>query len=421
MKERTLQILKYLAIPCLFSCLGLSADDYGDSSGKNSMKSSQDKGHFVSTYERLKGQEVTPEAGVVVSGGVDVYVTADYIYWHASEGGLAYAYSSGIVSTLATSNNAPSQGRLVSPQFKMSSGFKVGLGLDFHYDGWDMELMYTWLRPKASSSFDAADAGEQNQAVWSTAVTAKASTKQNAQVYISPAAPTSGSSSWKLHVNVLDLELGRAFFVSPKLVVRPHFGLKGTWDTQTYNVNYVAAAGGVYTASSTASSTTKSSGSSSTTTSSAGALGLVSSATADNYTIARKQNYWGVGPRTGVNSCWMISRNFSVFSDWAFATLWGQFKNTRTDTSNLTGDTTVTDFVPVYERGRLHQLNAVLEMELGLRYDYWFSDDEYRFRIGASWENQLWFNQNHFLGVHSDFVNGDLSLQGLTLNLRFDF
>jgi hypothetical protein len=61
-------------------------------------------------------------------------------------------------------------------------------------------------------------------------------------------------------------------------------------------------------------------------------------------------------------------------------------------------------------------------MELGLRYDYWFSDDDYRFRIAASWENQLWLHQNHFIkALDAADVLGNLSLQGFTLNVRFDF
>jgi len=404
MKERTLQILRYLAVPCLLSCLGLNADDK-DMSGTNS---SGNKGHFVSTYDRLKGQEVTPEAGVVVSGGVDVYILADYIYWHASEGGLSYVYNGGVASGLGLSDNVLSQGTYRHPQFKMSSGFKAGLGLDFHYDGWDMGVTYTWLRSHATDSFGVAPAGATNAALWSIQTVAfPAVSPSTSTVVAAPTSPTSGSADWRLHLNVLDLELGRAFFVSPKMVCRPHFGLKGTWDTQNYTVNYAMV-----------------SGSSQYTYSADGTVKLLITNRSETYEIARKQNFWGVGPRAGVNSCWMFSRNFSFFGNWALAALWGQFKNTRTDTANVNntnGTVVLSDYNTVGARGRTHQLSPVVELELGLRYDYWFCDDEYRFRLGASWENQVWFNQNHFLGAGTDSVFGDLSLQGFTLNVRFDF
>jgi len=406
MKERTLQILRYLAVPCLLSCLGLNADDRD----MNETNSSKNKGHFVSTYDRLKGQEVTPEAGVVVSGGVDVYILADYIYWHASEGGLSYVYNGGVTpaTVVGSSDNILSQGTYRHPQFKLNSGFKVGLGLDFHYDGWDMGLTYTWLRSHATDSFAVAPTGASNSALWSTqAVAFLSPVAIGNTVLMSSGAPTSGSADWRLHLNVLDLELGRAFFVSPKIVCRPHFGLKGTWDTQKYNVNYAVAPGSaqeLYTSSDVVK------------------VGIATES--ETYEIARKQNFWGIGPRTGMNSCWMFSRNFSFFGNWALAALWGQFKNTRTDTANVdasSGTAIVSNYTAVNARARTHQLSPVLELELGLRYDYWFCDDEYRFRLGASWENQVWFNQNHFIDAGADSVLGDLSLQGFTLNVRFDF
>lgn len=399
MKERTLQILRYLAMPCVFGCSLLSADDMNDSSG---MSSSSDKGHFVSTYERVKGKEITPEAGVVVTGGVDVYVMADYIFWHVSEGGLAYALNGGdtAIASTPTSNNTLSQGHVVTPNFKMSSGFKAGLGLDFHYDGWDMGLVYTWMHTHASSSFGAAPVGAQNVALLATSPLVLPSS-HTTEVVATATTPTSGSGLWRLHFNVLDLELGRSYFISPKLVMRPHFGLKGTWQTQRYTVRY------------------------SQTGSTLALPGLTLAATdVENYRSYHKQNYWGIGPRAGLNTSWMVSKNFSFFGNWALAALWGQFKDTRSDMSSLasgTGTALVTNYNTVNARARAHQLSPVFELELGLRYDYWFCDDEYRFRLAASWENQMWLNQNHFVTYASNYEHGDLSLQGLTINVRFDF
>ena len=41
----------------------------------------------------------------------------------------------------------------------------------------------------------------------------------------------------------------------------------------------------------------------------------------------------------------------------------------------------------------------------------------------AAWEEQVWFGQNKFLRVPGNAVGtgGDLSLQGLTVDVRFDF
>lgn len=42
----------------------------------------------------------------------------------------------------------------------------------------------------------------------------------------------SGNSQWTLFFNTVDLDLGRAFFLNPRLIVRLHFDLKGSWMKQ---------------------------------------------------------------------------------------------------------------------------------------------------------------------------------------------
>jgi len=398
MKERTLQVLRYIALPCVLSCVALNADNYDNSSAQNGQGG--DQKHFKETYDMIKAKEITPNAGPAVQGGLDVYLLADYILWHASEGGLAYVDNGGVRTSgsAATSNNTLTQGQVLAPHFKMSSGFKVGLGLDFDYDGWDLGATYTWLRTHASSSYAAPATGSNRTLNGGNFVVATTGTSDVEDFYNVPT--VSGSGDWRLHFNNIDLELGRNYFISPKLTLRPHFGLKGTWQTQHYNVTYnqTGSAWNITTVNTSTPSATNAS---------------------EVYTMTSEQHYWGLGIRTGVDTSWMFTRNWSIFGDWAFSTLWGQFKGTRADVSNVTssaGAALLTNYTPFNIHSRTHQLNAVLELELGFRYDYWFSDDEYRFRIEAGWENQLWFNQNQFYGKA-----GHLSLQGFTLNVRFDF
>ncbi|MEI8300386.1 MAG: Lpg1974 family pore-forming outer membrane protein [Chlamydiota bacterium] len=389
MKKHTLQILRYIALPCVLSCLSLNADDSSDAQMDSGMQNG-DKKHFRETYEMVKMKEITPSAGTAVQGGLDVYVQADYILWHASEGGLAYVDHGGInaFGSTATSNNTLSKGQVLAPHFKTSSGFKVGLGLDFNYDGWDLGATYTWLHSHASSEYSAPLNGTNKTLLGGAFLITGATTDLFLDV-----GSVSGSADWKLHFNNIDLELGRNFFVSPKLTLRPHFGLKGTWQTQRFNVAYNQV-GTAFT--------------------------LVSQANAtEAYTATNVQHYWGLGVRTGVDTSWMFTRNWSLFGDWAIAALWGQFKDTRVDVSNVAnaaGASVLANYTALNLKQRTHQLNGVMELQLGLRYDYWFSDDEYRFRMAAGWENQLWFSQNHFYGL-----DGDLSLQGFTLNFRLDF
>lgn len=377
MREPTLQILRYIALPCVLSCMALNADDYSSDTQTGG------KEPFKSTYERIEMKEITPNAGTAVQGGVDAYVEADYILWHVNEAGLAYANRSSGLNV----DGSKIFGKVMTPNFKTNSGFKVGLGLDFNYDGWDLGATYTWLHSHASSSI-------QNSAANYTGL-------------VTLGTLGAASGDWRLHFNNIDLELGRNFFVSPKLALRPHFGLKGTWQTQKFltTINSSQAIP-IYDSESETTSYVN---------------------TQQITRGTNQQYYWGLGVRTGLDTSWMITRCFSFFGDWAFSALWGQFTASQKGvvnqdydpgTANIIGYNVLVDNL----YNRTHQLNGVLELQLGFRYDYWFCEDDYRFRVQAGWENQLWFNQNQLLLLNNiNQVNTDLSFQGFTLNFRLDF
>ena len=66
------------------------------------------------------------------------------------------------------------------------------------------------------------------------------------QIYIPSWSTILGPSStktygyWKLHYNVLDLEIGRNYFISRKIALRPHVGLRGVWIDLDYTANYAS-------------------------------------------------------------------------------------------------------------------------------------------------------------------------------------
>ncbi|HSX12675.1 MAG TPA: Lpg1974 family pore-forming outer membrane protein, partial [Rhabdochlamydiaceae bacterium] len=71
--------------------------------------------------------------------GANIFVTADFIYWTAREDNLDFAITKDI-------DIDPAKGRFVGPETRWRPGFKVGVGHDFCYDGWDIFAEYTWYR-----------------------------------------------------------------------------------------------------------------------------------------------------------------------------------------------------------------------------------------------------------------------------------
>jgi len=302
----------------LFSSANAAYQTNGSSGStyNSNMDSSMQSGQ--STYQRGTFRDITPAAGPRVAHGADVFLTADFIYWKATQDGLS-------VTDLIGSS-------IITPNFKWEPGFKVGLGLNLSHDGWDVYAQYTWLH---SSSHKNATSGD-----------------------------------WHLHFNVIDLELGRNFYVSQFLTIRPHFGLKGTWQEQG-----ITGASTAYT----------------------------------TFLATQKQDTWGLGISSGLNTAWHFTTSWSIFGDIAWSAMWTHY------------NAATTDFSPSLKlKGDNYRIRNVAEFELGLRWETWFYDDNYHLAIEAGWEEQIWSNYGSFIRLSND-GQSDLSLHGLNLKFRFDF
>lgn len=316
---------------------------------------------------------VTPNAGPCVSDGADAFVTAEFIYWTAREDHLGYILSTGYTPAGSTST-ATSAGSISHPDWKMRPGFKVGLGMLFDHDGWDLYANYTWLRFNNMRDLTQSVSNRLLvDALWQI------------DTGVSPfiTACTSSSANWGLHFNVVDLELGRNFFVSRCLQLRPHFGFKGTWQKQTMVVN--------------------------------------TSRVVPQSTLlysTNKMDNWGIGLRTGLDSAWHFTKSFSLVGEAAITALWEQFEVSRSDfVQNLAANTYQVYF---NFKNNLHTIKPIVEVYLGLRWESWFSCDAYHVSVEAGWEEQFWSDQNQFASAEESKL-GDLSLQGLTVKARFDF
>lgn len=312
--------------------------------------------------------DITPSAGPRVIDGYGVFLTGDYIYWTAREDNLEFAVSGANLNNASTGsvNVLPTRrGKKVDPHFRFHSGFKAGIGFDFGHDKWDMYLNYTWFNSHNNHN----------------AISRKAGNPLTNLIPIGMADSYAlldyARAKWDLNFNVVDGELGRNFYISKFLSLRPFFGLKGTWQRQKYNV--------LYNFTST-----------------------------PNLESHNKNNFWGVGLRSGVNTAWFLGGTWSIFADMALSALWGVFNVKRTDTDESTGTI-------YYEtKEGFHTIKPVFEIAAGLRKEDWFCKDRFHLSVQAGWEQQIWFSQNQF-DFYTSSRDGDLNLQGFTAKVRFDF
>ena len=287
-------------------------------------------------------------------------VSADFIYWTVRQDGQFYS-----VSGVGTNTN---KGSVHELDWRWQPGFKVALGLNLPHDDWDLLAEYTWIYSKASGRTQQDAATSTLTSYW--AVNGAVAFLQNAR------------ASWGNHFNNIDLELGKNTQLSPYFNLRLHAGLKGSWINQNYNVRYTTITG-------------------------------------DLQHLKQDHDFWGVGPRAGIDTTWYFVKHFSFFGDLAVSLLWSQFNLDRKETVTTAGVFTV-----VFNTGvSPHTFEPVIELFAGFRWDTGLGDnDKYHCTIEAGWENQIWILQNQYIKRMPETDHaGNLVLQGLTVKAKFEF
>ena len=128
----------------------------------------------------------------------------------------------------------------------------------------------------------------------------------------------------------------------------------------------------------------------------------------------------GIGVRGGFNIAWYMAKCWSFYGDLALTTMWANYHDLKR--KDHLEDTTSQNDVTMFhlDNDNHYAVKYIGELELGLRWETWFYDDNYHFAIQAGWEQQVWINwapSIEFLDESWD----DLSFHGLNLKFRFDF
>ena len=321
----------------------------------------------VSALEHKKGGcgMINPPARPVVNDCTAITAFGDLLVWQAHENGLP-------IAVVATDPALPLKNAKVTDlDYDYDVGFRVGLDYDMAHDGWDLSL--TWLRFYTDAD---AKGGSSSHTI---------SPSQGAPDFATVDAIGKTKAKWKGKLNQVDLDLGREFFVSKWVTLRPHFGLRSTWIRQNLHATYNYA----------------------------------SIDFADLETNS-KNKWWGLGVEGGLDSLWGLGCGFSIYGDLAAAIEYGfhKFK-----VQNWSDDTTVVSMRQSYRVS-----HPVLDLQLGLRWDQSFACDSFNIGLRAGWEHHVYFSQNQFPYFVDDLADGlivsnqgDLTYQGWTVGAHFSF
>jgi len=235
----------------------------------------------------LEKKPITPPVGSCAEKGYGVYFIGEPLFWRFAEEGLEYAItgsfnllSQGITSYRLVLNN----GKTHEPDFDWDLGFRLGLGYNFSYDGWDLYSSYTRFHDKVKDSIKkdgdpnvidylvSGGTGEYISPFWV------------AQLFAPPGLMNYAKARWNLKIDLIDLNLGRNFFISRFLTLKPYIGLKNGWIGQKYYLNFIK-----YYYPTDPSQIER------------------------EINIKMKNDFWGIGGNFGLNTSWILGRGVSLF------------------------------------------------------------------------------------------------------------
>ncbi|NGX45596.1 MAG: hypothetical protein K940chlam2_00752 [Chlamydiae bacterium] len=334
----------------------------------------------------------------------DFVVSLEGFYWSSHQDGMEFAIENDVfVPATPTRIQTEELNNLIdaeykNPDFSWEFGFRVGLGYNSTHDGWDITGYWTWYNGRASSHLEAErDDNHTLLPLWSAI---GRSSGAGGVLWA-----TDIESHWKLSLNLIDVELGREFWVSKYMTLRPHVGLRGAWVDQDYEIEHK---GGIWS----------------------------TLTTPTNNAVTLKNDFKGVGVRAGFNSIWNIGKGFALFGDSAVSLVYGRFK-VKHDEWNRAALTPFGKTRILETEDHFNASRAMTDLALGLQWSTPFGQKcQYGFTLGLSWEHHMFFDQNQMWRVNNiqDSPStglfgqnayyqrrGDLDTQGWTLNILFEF
>lgn len=315
-------------------------------------------------------------ARIDVRGAWDFYGTAAFTYWQPIQDNMEL----GVVDDTSNAHHLHN-GNVINMDFGYKPGFKVGAGMNFDHDNWDGFAQYTWFRGTSSTS------STQSESLSTTTIRPKWGVPTTDRFF-------AASESWRLHMDLADLELARSYYNGMSLTFRPFFGVRGAWIRQHASVDYTRQQDALTT----------------------------------SRNISEVVNSWGVGPRAGIYSNWLIGEGFRVYGNGAADLLYTRYTHIGFKQLTPTAGVISTDDISLNNQRDLGTVRTHLELELGLGWGTYFDNNNWHVDVSAGYGFQVFFNQNMFkqftdrdnLALNNNPC-GNLYMQGMTATARFDF
>jgi hypothetical protein len=326
--------------------------------------------------------EVLLQPHFQLENGYDVTFTGAALFWTADEEGLDYVITNTPGLSIINQNGVVKRG-----SFDWNWGFRAGMEYQISDQRMDLGLVWTRYFTHGLSQIDSA-LPPAIFSVWTSALS-NVSNQRHA------------SMNSYLQFNMVDLRMGSTFSPRKFLDITPFVDVCATSVNQKFAID-------VYGGNNNNS--------------------FGSTVLADE--IAMTNRFWGVGPKIGCDTLWILGSGLSLFSHFDLSLLYGKFHIKQSETTTTAGVSPPVVYLHIDKNNYfLSKLN--LDLMIGLRWIYLFAHDSYRLTLEAGWEQLILLGQNQLMRFFSPNTSatpalnssgkGDLTLQGLTTQAGFAF
>lgn len=308
----------------------------------------------------------------------DFYVMGELLLMQVKEDGLEYAVTQGTGNT----NDFPlTEGDIHgystgSKSWDWTLGCRVNIGFYLNHDSWNLDARWTYLRINNDSGLNIS--GGSLLPFWMIPEVTVGATNM------------SSSERWTGDINTLDLKLGKPYHISRYVVFNPHFGLRLAWIERDLLVRN----GGTFT---------------------------IGENQEEGVDMKGKNDFWGVGPRAGLNTEWHLGAGWYLIGDVSASILYSHFDVDQSMNFHST---------PLYQLKHDFYTNSPnMELIIGICWSHLFSKNKYMVSLKVAYEMHQWWDQNRFRRffdnaspiANDEVSRGDLKINGLSFAIGFDF
>lgn len=298
---------------------------------------------------------------------------AEFLWWRATLDKLEYAVK-GKQSFVGFAGDSLSS-EVKDMDFEFDPGVRVSAGFDFGRRNWDVFLRWTYHYTNPSDS-----TGSDNPSLSVVPLAYEPVFQVGAA---GQTLANRAQAKWTNQFNALDFEMGYDYFFSRMFSIRPYFGLKAAWIDMHYRAKYtnVLIPGNPNTPF-------------------------------DEVTVRTESDYWGVGPRVGIDGHLHMGWGFSLYAFTSASMLYGAFDSTlKIGTPGVSGTS---------KHNNYYRLRTMAQIATGLRWGWCFSR-KYFLSLHLGWETQYWWEQLEMRFAERFEPDADLTFSGLDAGIRFDF